>query len=147
MDLIREKLIKDLQLENPCPICIICSETECEWDDGDGENEPYHRERILEQCYEKGGVSLYAKWKKILKFGLDIGEEDDYPELSQLIDHCLLLRQNATQFREVIEYCLSKGYDIYRSVYIHDPHYMDEDKLNFLHNLRQYFIKLHFNSF
>ena len=53
MDLIREKLIKDLQLENPCPICIICSETECEWDDGDGENEPYHRERILEQCYEK----------------------------------------------------------------------------------------------
>lgn len=144
MNYIRNELINDLDLKNPCPVCIIdCCHDECEWGDDEGNitDEPHHRETILNLCYEKGGIDLYAKWKEKLKFGLDITDEDDYPELWQLIDHCLILNQTTEQFEKVIAYCLKRNYDIYESQNIKDPYYMDKEKNKILLELLEKYKK------
>jgi hypothetical protein len=134
MDLIKDELLQDmvLDVQNSCHQCIIgqCDPDECEWDDGDGGiiDQPRHRETILKECYRIGGISLYAKWKEKLKFGLNIDDDDDYPEFFQLIDHSLWNHEDCDKFEGIIRYCSERRYNIFQSKYIHDPFYMDHNK-------------------
>ena len=144
MDSIREELIQDLRLEPQyqCPQCVIdeCAIGECEWDNGDGSicDQPHHRERILRECYRIGGFKLWKKWRIQLRFGLDIKEKDDYPELSSLIDHCLWHHEDAVKFGEIIEYCSENNYDIFESELIRQPFYMDNEKIDILRKYPKY---------
>lgn len=140
MESIRKELIDDLGLDTAraCPRCIIeeCPAGKCEWEDDSGgiSDEPHHREKILDACYRVGGFSLWKKWRIKLRFGLDIDEMDDYPELSTRIDHCLWHHEDANRFEEIIRYCVENEYDISESVYIHDPFYLDDAKIQVLRN-------------
>ena len=144
MDTIREELIQDLRLEPryACPQCVIdrCAIGDCEWDDGEGGicDEPHHRERILRECYRIGGFSLWKKWRMKLRFGEDIKETEDYPELYSLIDDCLWHHEDAKKFDEIILYCSENGYDIFQSEFIHQPFYMDNEKVDILRKYPRY---------
>ena len=144
MDSIREELIQDLSLDphHSCHQCVIdeCLSGDCEWDDGNGGiyDEPLHREKILDKCYEVGGFSLWKKWRIKLRFGMDIDETDDYPQLSALIDHCLWHHEEAVLFDEIIQYCSENEYDIFESELIKQPFYMDNEKMDILRKYPQY---------
>lgn len=66
---------------------------------------------------------------------MDINEEDDYPELSKLIDHCLWYHEEADKFEEIIKYCLEEKYDIFNSDLIHKSFYLDDEKIQVLKNI------------
>lgn len=144
MNTIREELIQDLCLnrQKSCPQCIIdeCAIGECEWDNGKGGmcDEPFHREKILEKCYEVGGFQLWKKWRIKLRFGMSIEETDDYPELSTLVDHCLWHHEDAGKFNEIIQYCSENNYDISDCEFIHQAFYMDNEKIEVLKKYPQY---------